>query len=137
MFGGGFAVNDLSDFVAKAFLAETSSWIFVVLGENLLEFFWHDEGEVFEVIFKRVVGLVEPELIEVEDAGFICIEPDGVAFGFAEFAAGDLVDNERAGVGVGLGALEAADEVNARGAVAVLVGAAELEINVMSAEKNM
>jgi hypothetical protein len=79
--------------------------------------------------------LVEPELVEVENTGLVGIEPDGVAFGFAEFAAGNLVDNERARVAVGGGVFEALNEMNARGAVAILIGAAELERNVVFTEK--
>ena len=135
LFCGFFAVDDLGDFVAEAFLAKTSAWIFAVLGEDLIEFFWHDEGEVLEVIFEGVVGLVEPELIGVEDAGFVGIKPDSVAFGLAELAAGDFVDDERARVAVGVGVFEALDEMDARGAVAKLVGTTKLEINVVGAEK--
>lgn len=128
-------MNDLCYHTGEAALAIASTWVFGVLGENFGEFIRGDESEVFEIIFESVVGLVEPELIEVENTGFVAIEPDGVAFGFAKFATGDFINDERAGVGVGFGVLEAANKMNARGAVAVLVGAAELKIDVMSAEK--
>ena len=62
-----FAMNDGSDEFGEASLAVASARIFVVAGQNLVEFFWSDESEVFEVIFERFVGLVEPELIEVEN----------------------------------------------------------------------
>ena len=97
-----------------------------MLREDFAEPFWGDDGVELEVIFERVVGLVEPALVEIEDAGLVAIEPDGVAFGLAEFAAGDLIDDKWAAVGVSLGVFEAADEVDTRGAVAVLIGAAEL-----------
>ena len=135
LFGGFFAVDDLSYLIAEAFLTEASGWIFVVFSENLFKFFRHNEGEVLKVIFEGVIGLVEPELVEVENAGFLWVEPDGVAFGFAEFAAGNLIDDKRAGVAVGFVVFEALDEMDARGAVAKLIGAAELKINVVRAEK--
>ncbi len=133
--GGGFAVDDLCHHASECALAIASAWILGVLGEDIVEFFWGDEGVILEVFAEDLIWLVEPELVEVENAGFFAVEPDGVTFGLTEFAAGDLVDDERAGVGVSLGALEATNEVDTRGAVAVLVGAAELEINVMGAEK--
>lgn len=132
---GSFAVDNLGNFVSKTLLAEASAWVGAVFRENLVEFFWHDKSEELEVIFERFVGLVEPELVEVENTGFFGVEPDGVAFGFAEFAAGSLIDDKRARVTVGFGAFETLDEVNTRGTVAELVGAAELEIDVVSAEK--
>lgn len=128
-------MNDLGNLSGELALAVASTWVFGVLGEDFVELFWGDESEVLEVIFEGVIGLVEPELVEVEDAGFIGIEPDSVAFGFAEFAAGDLVDNERTAISVCLGVFEALDKVNTGGAVAILVGAAELKIDVMGAEK--
>ena len=133
--GGIGAVNNGSDLSSKAFLAAADTGVLLVRGEDLVECFGGDESEVLEVVGKGVVGLVEPELVEVENAGFGGIKPNGVAFGLAEFAAGDFVDNEWARVGVGLGVFEALDEVDARGAVAVLVGAAELQVDLMRAEK--
>ena len=130
-----FAVDDFGGFLGEAFLTVAGGRVFVVLGENLFKFVWHDEGEVLEVILKSVIGLVEPELVKVENRGFFGVEPNGVTFGFAELAAGDFVDNEWARVAVGFGAFEAFDEVNARGAVAKLISAAELEIDIMGAEK--
>ena len=131
----GGAVNKFRDFVSEETLAIAGAWVFVVLGDDFVEFFWGNDGVILEVIFERVVRLVEPELIEVEDAGLVAIEPDGVTFGFAEFAAGDLVDDKRAAIRVSLGVFEAANEVNARGAVAILVGTTELQIDIVFAEK--
>ena len=54
-------------------------------------------------------------------------EPDGVALGFAEFTAGDGVDDERSGPDIGGSVFETLDEMDAAGAVAILVGTAELE----------
>ena len=51
-------------------MAGTGTGVLGMFGEDLFEFVGHDEGEVFEVIFECFVGLVEPELIEVEDRGF-------------------------------------------------------------------
>ena len=130
-----FAVDDFGGFLGEASLAEAGGRVFVVLGENLFKFVWHDEGEVLEVILKSVIGLVEPELVKVENRGFFGVEPNGVTFGFAKFATSYLVDNEWARVAVSFGAFEAFDEMNARGAVAKLISAAELEINIMGAEK--
>jgi hypothetical protein len=128
-------MNNLSNFLSEALLTEASAWVFAMRSEDLVELLWHDEGEVFEVIFERVIGLVEPELIEVENAGLISVEPDGVAFGLAKFATGDLVDNEWAGVTIGSGVFEALNEMNTRGAVAVLIGTAELKRDVVLAEE--
>lgn len=62
-----FAMNDSSDELGEASLAVASARIFVMTAQNFVEFFWSDESEVFEVIFERFVGLVEPELIEIEN----------------------------------------------------------------------
>lgn len=134
-FSSGGAVDEFGNLVGEQALAVASGWVFGVLGENFAEFFWGDDGVVLEVFFERIVGLIEPELIEVEDAGLVAVEPDGVAFGFAEFTTGDFINNKRATVSVSLGVFETADEVNTRGAVAVLIGAAELKIDVVFAEK--
>ena len=99
------------------------------------EFFWHDEGEVLEVIFESFVGLVEPELVEIEDRGLFGIEPDGVTFGFSKLATSNFIDNEWARVTIGFVVFEALDETNATSAVAKLVGAAELKIDVVFAEE--
>ena len=55
LLGGVSTMDDLCNEVAEALLAVASGWILVVLGENFVEFFWGDEGEVFEVFFERVV----------------------------------------------------------------------------------
>ena len=128
-------MNKFGDLVGEETLAIASTWVFGVLGEDFAEFLWGDDGVELEVIFEGIVGLVEPELIEVEDASLVAVEPDGVTFGFAEFAAGDLINDEWAAISVSLGVFEAANEVNARGAVAVLIGAAKLQIDVVFAEK--
>ena len=130
-----FAMNDGSDELGEASLAVASARIFAMAGQNFVEFFWSDESEVFEVIFECFVGLVEPELIEIEDGSFFAIKPDGVALGFAEFATGDFVDNEWTRVAVGCCVFETRNEMNARGAVAKLVGAAELKCNIVLAEE--
>lgn len=132
---GIFAMNDSSNELGEASLAKAGAWIFAMFIQNFVEFFWSDESEVFEVIFECFVGLVEPELIEIEDGSFFAIKPDGVAFGFAEFATGDFVDNEWARVAVGCCVFEAGNEMNAGGAVAKLVGAAELQSYVVFAEE--
>ena len=124
--GSSGAVNEFSDFVGEQALAIAGAWVFVVLGDNLAEFFWGDDGVILEVFFERIVGLVEPELVKIKDTGLFAVEPDGVTFGFAELAAGDLIDDKWTGVGVSLGIFEAADEVDARSTVAVLVSTTEL-----------
>ena len=128
-------MDDARDSAGELFLAAAGAGVGAMGGEGLLEFFRGDEGEILEIVGEGVVGLIEPELIEVEDAGFFGVEPDGVAFGFTKFATGNLINNERARIDVGFGIFEALDEVDARGAVAVLVGATELKVDVMSAEE--
>ena len=135
MLSGIFAVNNFGNFLSKAFLAGAGARILGVLGKDLFKLFWHDEGEVLEVIFEGFVGLVEPELIEIEDRGLFSIEPNGIAFGFSEFATGNFVDNKRTRVTIGFVIFEALNKVNARGAVAELISAAKLEVNIVGAEK--
>ena len=60
-------MNDSSDELGKTSLAKAGARIFAMFIQNFVEFFWSDESEVFEVIFERFVGLVEPELIEIEN----------------------------------------------------------------------
>ena len=128
-------MDDLRYALGKSFLGNSLFRGGEVVFEDLVDFWFVVEGVDFEEVFDGGVGLVELELIEVEDgsvvAGVVVTagEPDGVAFGLAEFAASDGVDDERSGPDVGFGVFEAFDEVDARGAVAVLVGAAELEVD--------
>lgn len=128
-------MNDSSDKLGEASLAVASARIFAMTAQNFVEFFWSNESEVFEVIFECFVGLVEPELIEIEDGSFFAIKPDGVAFGLAEFATGDFVDNEWARVAIGCCVFETRNEMNARGAVAELIGATKLKGDVVLAEE--
>ena len=107
LLSGFFAMNDLGNFLRETFLTSTCGWILGMFGHDLIEFFWRNESEVFEVIFDSVIGLIEPELIEVENTSLFGIKPDGVTFGLAEFAAGDFVDDKRAGITVGFGVFEA------------------------------
>ena len=99
-FSGGSAVDEFGYLVSEKTLAVASGWVLGVLSENFAEFFWGDDGVILEVFFERIVGLVEPELVEVEDAGLVAIEPDGVAFGFTEFATSDFIDDEWAAVNI-------------------------------------
>ena len=102
-------MNNLGDFLGEAFLARTGARVLGMFGKDLVELFGHDEGEIFEVIFEGFVGLVEQELIEVENGGFFSIEPDGITLGLAKFATGNFVDDERARVAVGFGVFETFD----------------------------
>ncbi len=63
-------MDDFCDFTCKTSLTVAGGWIFVVFGEDFFELIRHDESEVFEVFFESIVGLVEPELIEVKDGSF-------------------------------------------------------------------
>lgn len=131
--GSGRAVNDRGDAEGKGALGETEGGVVCMVGEDLVDGGLVEKSVNLEEIFDGIVGLVEPELVEVENRGEVAGavvgggEPDGVAFGFAEFATGNGVDDEGGGPDVGVGVLEAFDEVDARGAVAILVGATELE----------
>ena len=60
-------MNDFGNFLSEAFLAGTCAGVFGMFGEDLLELFWHDESEVFEIILKSLIGLIEPELIEIKN----------------------------------------------------------------------
>lgn len=126
-------MNDGGNAAGEFGLSETLLGDSEMLFEEGREFRRGDESEELEVFFEGGVGLSEPELVEVEDGGFLAVEPDGVAFGFAELTASGFVDNEGARVGVGVGVLEAANEMDAAGAVTELVGAAELEVDFVGA----
>ena len=54
-------------------------------------FCWHNESKVFEVVRDGFVGLVEPELVEVEDRRLFAVKPNGITFGFTEFAASNAI----------------------------------------------
>ena len=133
--GGFFAVNNSSNAATEFFLPVARGWVFVVFLENFCKFFRGDEGVHLEEAIKVIVGLVEPELIEIKDGSLGAIEPDGVAFGLAKLATRNFVDYERARVSVGFGIFEALDKVDARGTVAILVGTAELKIDIVGAEE--
>ena len=134
--------------LCESLLGEAFGRVFLVFLQDFVDFGAIVVRVELHQVLDRGVGLVEPELVEVENRGGVGGfggggarsgfrggrggriaggEPDGVTFGFAEFAPALWVDYQRGTLSVGLGVFEATDEVDARGAVAVLVGATELE----------
>ena len=105
----------------------------VVLFYKSVKLLWGDEGVDFEIVVNLLIRKIEPKLIEVEDGSLLFGEPDGVAFGFAEFAIGYFVDDERSRPDFSFGVLQAFDKVEARGAVAKLISATELEVDTVGA----
>lgn len=126
-------MNNGGDATGEFGLAEAFFGVFGVMGEDGGEFIRGDEGEKFKIFFEGMVGLVEPKLVKIKNRGFGAVEPDSVTFGLAEFATGGFIEDKWAGISVSVGVFEVADEVDARCAVAELVGATELEVDAMGA----
>ena len=96
----------------KVFLSEALGGVSQVSLHEVFMFCWHNKGKVLEVVGDGFVGLVEPELVEVEDGCFFAVKPNGVAFGFTEFAASNAINDERAGIRISSSVFEAFDEMN-------------------------
>ena len=82
--------------------------------------------EDLDEALRVLVADVQPELVELVRGGALRVEPDVALLGLAELGAVGLLD-QRAGQREGLAAVHAADELRARGDVAPLVGAAQLQ----------
>ena len=96
-------------------------------------YFVHREQGVFRQIIGDIVVIhIEPELVECERRCFLRIEPHGVAFGFAEFLAGLLVDDERRRDRVHCLPRFLVDEFNPRRDVGPLVGTANLQVDAVA-----
>ncbi len=80
-----------------------------------------DQGVDLEVISDTDIVDIEPKLVKLVDAGLGRIDPDGVAFTFAEFLAGRFVEYQRRRPDVRLTAIDLADHLDTRHAVAPLV----------------
>lgn len=106
------------------------------IGEVVLfergDFVSGEEREEFEVADDVAVVGLDPELVELVDAGAARVEPDGAALGFSEFGAVGFGDERECQAPCA--AVEFfANEVHACGDVAPLVAAADLEFAAVDA----
>lgn len=123
---GFFAVDAAGHLPRELFLRAAQVRSLRVFVEQRLYLVELAEGEELEELFKVLVVDVDPELVELVDAGTLGREVDGAAFGFAEFLS-LRVEQEREGDAVALPAGFFAREVHARDDVDLLVVAAHLE----------
>jgi hypothetical protein len=105
-----------------------------VLGDRRGNAVQPEEGEQLEEPFDVPVVGVQPELIEAVGAGALRIEPDVLALGLAELAAGGRREQGHHEA-VHLPALPFADQVGARRDVAPLVAAAHLQLAAVGLEQ--
>jgi hypothetical protein len=126
---GGWAVDGAGDFAGEGAVGFAGAGVGEVLGFEGFDFRAGEEGEFTEILADFGVLGVDEKLVEFVRAGFLGIEPDGAALGFAEFTAVGFGD-EREGETPGEEPDFFADEVGAGGDVAPLLGAADLEFAV-------
>ena len=126
------AVNEGRDFFRQAALSQAFfRFLFNGFGQGV-DFFFAEEGKVFQIFDDVGVVLVEPELIEFERRRLFRVEPDGTAGSLAEFRS---VRFQHEGNGeaesFGFAAVHLSDRIDAGRNVAPLIGAADLELNVI------
>ena len=128
------AVDHDGDFLGKELLKNAASGVLGVLCDGGFDRLAVEHGEDLDVALGVGIAYVEPELVELVRARACGVEPDIALFGLSELAAVGFGD-ERGGEGVGFLAEHAADELRAGGDVAPLVGASELEPDVLMLEQ--
>ena len=99
----------------------------ILPGGHLVDLLQRQEGQHPDALHDIGVADVAPVLVELEGAGLVGVEPDGVAGGLAHLLALG-VGQQGDGHGVGVLAQLAADELSAAQHVAPLVVAAELHV---------
>jgi hypothetical protein len=133
---GGFAMDHGGDFAGEGFMGFAGAGVGSVGGLEVSDGFLIEEGKELEVADDVAIVGIDPELVEAVDAGFLGVEPDGAADGFAEFTAVGIGD-EGEDEAVGLAAEAFAAEVDSCGDIAPLIGAADLEFAVMVAAEDV
>lgn len=84
---GGFAVDERGDLAGEGAVGGAAAWIGEVFLFEGGDFVRREEREEFEVADDIAVVGLNPELVELVDAGAARVEPDGAALGFTEFGA--------------------------------------------------
>ena len=125
-------MNHAGHLLTEALLERAAAGIGAVLGNEGVDLVVTQTGENLDVALCLLVTDVEPELVEPVRRGVAAVEPDIALLRLAELLAVGLGD-ERAGEGVGFGlsAEGAANELRAGGDVAPLVRAAHLQFAVL------
>ena len=103
----------------------------VVLRLQCLDLLLTQVGEDPDVLLGILVGDVEPELVELIRRGIAAIKPDVSALRLAELSSVRLRD-QRAGDSEGIAdAEDTADKLHPGGDIAPLIGATELQANIL------
>ena len=89
------AVDQIGDRLGQRLVRVAGAGIFRVLLFQRGNFVLRQEREVFQVADHVAVVGVDPELVEVIDAGAFRIEPDGAGFGLAELGAVGVGDERQ------------------------------------------
>ena len=119
-------MDEGGDILGEGLLRHTGVRGSIEFGGDRVDFFQRPQREHLEVLHHIAVVGVEPELAEGVRAGQGRVEPYRAGFGLAELRAVGLRD-QRGGQCVHGLLLDPADEVDAGGEVAPLVGAAGLQ----------
>src|SRR5438034_3957681 len=110
--------------------------IFAVLLFQGRDFVLAQEGEEFQVTNDIAVVGADPVLIELIDTGPARIEPDGAGFGLAKFSAIGI-RNERQSQAINCAPEFFAGEIDAGSDAAPLIAAADLELTIPVAAKEI
>ena len=126
------AVNEGRDFFRQAALSQAFfRFLFNGFGQGV-DFFLAEEGEVLQVFYDVGIVLIEPELIEFKGRCLFRVEPDSTAGGLAELGAVRFQhEGNGQAIGFGIAAVHLADRVDTGRDVAPLVGAADLQLDVV------
>mgnify|MGYP007072580595 CR=1 FL=1 len=119
------AVNQLGQLVGQDLLGLIQALVFP--GAHLIDLLQRQEGQHPDALHDICIADVAPVLIELEGAGLVGVEPDGVAGGLTHLLA-LRIGQQGDGHGVGILAQLAADQLSAAQHIAPLVIAAELHI---------
>ena len=126
------AVDESRDFFSQAALGQSFFRFFFDRFGQSVDFFLAEEGEVFQVFDDVRIILVEPELIEFKGRCLFRVEPDSTAGGLAELGAVRFQHKGNGqAIGFGIAAVHLADRVDTGRDVAPLVGAADLQLDVV------
>ena len=119
------AVDHLGQLEGKDLLSLVEALIFP--GAHLIDLLQRQEGQHPDALHDICIADVAPVLIELEGAGLVGVEPDGVAGGLTHLLS-LRIGQQGDGHGVGILAQLAADQLGAAQHIAPLVIAAELHI---------
>ncbi len=126
-----FAVDKAGDFFCQTLLRRSVFRMIFHFFSECLDFLFREECEIFQILHHIAVILIEPELIEFIRRRLFRIKPYRTAGGFSEFRTVRF-QHERYRQSESFRVFTSfADQVNSVRDIAPLVGAADLELDIV------